>query len=176
MRTLYALAYPVLSEADSGFIARFRAEHDARHALVAPHFTMMFGCSAVGEAEYLQHVAAVAREAAPIGFCCRYAMLGADDHDGKTAYVYLVPDEGYSQLSLLHDRLYTGVMAPHLRLDIPFVPHITIATHAERRVAKELCDALNKRGLHIQGAVEAVTVAALEDGKLNELAPFTLGT
>lgn len=173
MRTLYTLAYPTLSDAEADLIARFRAEHDARHTVVAPHFTMVFGCGAIAEAQYLQHVAAVARSSAPVNFCCRYAMLGTDDH-GETACVYLVPDEGYSQLSLLHDRLYAGIMSPHLRLDIPFVPHITIGTLAERQVAKQLCDALNERGLHIQGAVSELAVGELMNGKVRNLASFKL--
>jgi hypothetical protein len=45
-------------------------------------------------------------------------MPGADDED-ETAYVFSVPDEGFSAVSILHDRLYTGILAPFLRLDIP---------------------------------------------------------
>jgi len=173
MCALYTLAYPTLSEADTYFIQQFRAEHDTRHNVVDPHFTMVFGCNAVAEAEYLQHIAAVAQNHFAINFSCRYAMLGADDQN-KTAYVYLVPDEGYSQLSLLHDSLYTGVLSSHLRLDIPFVPHITIGTLADRLAAKQLCDVLNERGLCIQGSVSALTVGALENGKVNNLASLKL--
>ena len=152
MRTLYTLAYPSLSEADMNFIERFRHEHDARYRdVVASHFTMVFGCNAVGEVEYRQHVAAVAKANVTLDFSCRYAMLGSDDQD-QTAYVFLVPDEGYSGFSLLHDRLYTGVLSPHLRLDIPFVPHITIGTLEDRRVAKQLCDDLDRKSTRLNSS------------------------
>ncbi len=174
MRTLYTLAYPTLPEADLGFLQRFRREHDVPYRdVVAPHFTLVFGCSEVAEAEYSKHVAAVAEAASSVRFSCRYAMLGAD-HQDDTAYVFLVPDEGYSQLSLLHDRLYTGALAAYLRLDVPFIPHITIGTLAERREAKRLCVALNERGIGIHGSVEALTVGALENGKVKNLASFRL--
>lgn len=176
MRTLYTLAYLSLSEADMSFIERFRHEHDVRYRdVVAPHFTMVFGCGAVGEVEYRQHVEAVAEASAALRFSCRYAMLGSDDQD-QTAYVFLVPDEGYSGLSLLHDRLYTGVLSSHLRLDIPFIPHIAIGTLEDRRVAKQLCDDLNHRGIGIHGSVGALTVGALENGKVEDLASFQLRT
>ncbi len=174
MRTLYTLAYPVLGEADKSFIERFRHEHDVgNREVVSPHFTLVFGCSVVAEAEYLQHVQAVASVSAAVRFSCRYAMLGADDQ-AETGYVFLVPDEGYGALSLLHDRLYTGVLSLHLRLDLPFIPHITIGTLADRRAAKQLCDDLNQQGLDINGTVNALTVGAMEHGKINNLATFPL--
>jgi 2'-5' RNA ligase len=176
VRTLYTLAYPSLNEADRSFIERFRHEHDVRYRdVVALHFTMVFGCSAVGEPEYRQHVETVAKDHAALRFSCRYAMLGSDDQD-QTAYVFLVPDEGYGGLSLLHDWLYTGVLSSHLRLDIPFIPHITIGTLEDRRVAKQLCDNLNHRGIGIHGSVGALTVGALENGKVENLASFQLRT
>jgi 2'-5' RNA ligase len=176
MRTLYTLAYPLLPEADVTFMERFRREHDVPYCdVAAPHFTLIFGCSAVEEAKYLQHVQDVAKVSAAIRFSCRYAMLGTDDQD-QTAYVFLVPDDGYSGISLLHDRLYIGVLAPYLRLDIPFIPHITIGTLADRHTAKQLCDGLNKRGLELHGCVNALTVGALENRKLNNLASFHLRT
>jgi 2'-5' RNA ligase len=176
VRTLYTLAYPMFSEADMSFIEHFRQEHDARHRdVVAPHVTLAFGCNAVAEVEYLPHVEAVAQGNLSINFSCRYAMLGADDQD-QIAYVFLVPDEGYSKLSLLHDRLYTGTLSPHLRLDVPFIPHITIGSLADRPAAKQLCDELNERGVGMIGSVNALTVAALENGKVRNLASFQLRT
>ena len=137
MRTLYTLGYPSLNDDDMSFIVRFRHEHDVRYRdVVAPHFTMAFGCNTVCELEYCQHVGAVAKANAPLHFSCRYAMLGSDDQD-QTAYVFLVPDEGYSGFSLLHDRLYTGVLSSHLRLDIPFIPHITIRSHLKNNFVTE---------------------------------------
>ena len=56
----------------------------------------------------------------------------------------------------------------------PFVPHITIGTLTDRLEAKRLCDELNQRGLRIDGAVKALTVAALENGRIDELAVFAL--
>jgi len=171
---LYTLAFPTLREADAAFVARFRGLHDGLQAdRVAPHFTLVFASNGVSEDAYLAHVEAVARRRAPVDFTCRHAMLGADG-ESETGYVFLVPDEGYSGLSRLHDRLYSGPLASRLRLDLPFVPHITVGRHARREVAKELCDALNDTGLCIPGRVETLAVSALEEGRVNTLATFAL--
>ena len=173
---LYTLAFPSLSASDTAFIESFRAKHQAKQSkVVAAHFTMVFGCETVPQAEYLQHVESVTQASNSIKFACRYAMLGADDED-DSAYVFLVPNEGFAELSLLHDRLYSGVLSAHLRLDIPFVPHITIGRLAERHVAKSLCDALNSRGVNIEGSIGALTVGVRENEKIRSLASFELQT
>ena len=174
-RKLYTLAYPTLASADRAFIDRIRDEHDLPYRdVVKPHFTMVFSCSDLNEQDYRSHVREISRVAAPIAFHCRYAMLGADD-EAPLAYVFLVPDEGFGALSLLHDRLYTGLLASKLRLDLEFIPHITIATLEDRAFAKSLCNRLNTNGLSIAGSVESLTVAALEANRIQDAATFALG-
>ncbi len=175
MPTLYTLSYPMVAPEAASFMEDFRREHDLPYRdVVKAHFTMVFGCKTIGLAEYTDHVAAVASKTGPIHFSCRYAMLGADDAD-DSAYVFLVPDEGYSGISLLHDRLYTGPLEPLLRLDIPYIPHITIGTLEDRKSAKALCDALNRSSIQMDGTLQSLTVGALEDGKITNLSEYTLG-
>lgn len=166
MKKLFTLAYPCLGAPDSDFIEEFRRQHDGQHPLAKAHFTMAFGCAGIDEQAYLLHLEEVARKQGPISFACRYAMLGAD---AAHAYAYLVPDEGYSSLSRLHDALYRQVLAPTLRLDIPYVPHITIGSSTNRALMKSLCDELNQGGLEIRGSVDRLTMVALENGVLTDL-------
>jgi 2'-5' RNA ligase len=172
-RRLYTLAYPKLDPHDSAMIDAFRALHDLPYVtVVRPHFTLVFGNSDVADTVYLQHVAAIAAAAKPIPFRLCYAMLGAD-HENAIAHGFLVPDDGNGALSRLHDRLYSGRLASHLRLDIPYVPHITIGTLVDRRAAKQLCDELNGRGVKISGTVDTLTLSALEN-VIHDLAAFSL--
>ena len=174
MRKLYTVAFPRFSAQDAAFVEGFRAEHDARsHALIDAHLTLVFGCAAVPEPAYLAHVQQVAERTAPIAFRCRYAMLGADD-EAERAYVFLVPDEGHAALSLLHDRLYTGPLAEHLRLDLPYTPHITIASSIDRRHAKGLCDTLNTAGLDIHATVDALSVGSIEGERFTVITELSL--
>ena len=174
MSTLYTLAYPTLSAPDAARLDSFRQRHDPHHEIVAAHFTLVFACREVEERTYIEHIAAVSRVSSPISFSCRYAMLGSDD-EAERAYVYLVPDEGYSAISRLHDALYGGPLSSHLRLEIPFIPHLTLGSSADRKAVKRLCDELNESDLTICGSIEALSIAMLQDGKIRGLAEFSLG-
>ena len=175
MPTLYTVCYPEVSPEASSFMETFRREHDLPYRdIVAAHFTMVFGCKTIELGAYTTHISVIAGQARPVPFSCRYAMLGIDDFD-DSAYVFLVPDQGYSGISLLHDRLYTGILKPSLRLDVPFIPHITIGTLKDRAAAKALCDELNRDGVRIEGHLKELTVGALEGGKLNTLSVHALG-
>ena len=166
MERLFTLAYPELEREDAERWAAFRAAHSpAARFDVAPHFTLAFGCAEVPRADYEAHVARVAASTRPVSFVCRYAMLGADDEDDR-AYVFLVPDEGFAAVSRLHDELYTGPLAPHLRLDLPYVPHITIGVLSDRQHAKDLCDQLNAIGVCAPGALRSLQVATPREGRL----------
>jgi 2'-5' RNA ligase len=162
---LYTVSYLDVSASDRALIDAIRQVHDPQVNLVAPHFTMVFACKAVPQAAYNEHIASVARGNLPIRFHCRYAMLGADDMD-DTAHVFFVPDEGNSSISLLHDRLYTGPLAEHLRHEFAYIPHITVASTKDRKMARSLCNSLNSAGVDIQGTLRSLTVDALADEKL----------
>lgn len=158
MAALYTIAYPVISKKDAEFIRAFRARHDQLRAqMIQPHFTLVFGCVKVPSADFIAHSGRIAGHASAIRFCCRYAMVSGSDKE-EAAQVHLVPEEGYSAISRLHDKLYTGPLAAELALNIPYVPHITIGSLSTRKAAKELCDQLNEKGLDIRGSIAALTV------------------
>jgi 2'-5' RNA ligase len=173
MKHLYTVAYPLISDANRDLIEVFRSMHDPQRGVIAPHFTLMFGCNAVSEQEYLAHVALVAAQTRQIRFHCKYAMLGAGD-DGETAHIFLVPDKGHSALSLLHDALYTGCLSPHLRLDLPYTPHITVGALKNRAHAKALCDELNGRRVDIEGLISTIHVGSLTDGVFGHHGAYAL--
>lgn len=173
---LYTLCYPRLADADRKFIDEFRQEHDIPFRdVVAPHFTMLFGCSDVPLSVYRQHVAEVVRLQSAITFSCRYAMLHNDDSNDNY-YVFLVPDEGYGEISKLHDKLYRGPLASYLRLDIPYVPHIGIATIPDAARIKSLCDRLNASGISIHGQIDTITLCSYDGSKITDLESFECQT
>ena len=175
MQRLLTISYPVLPAESAALVDAFRRRHDAkRQAMVQAHFTLAFGCTAVGLDEYSNHVAEVAKKSRPVAFSCKYAMLGADDEE-DTAYVFLVPDQGNAAIAQLHDRLYTGLLQPYLRLDLPYVPHITIGSLSSRTEAKSLCNELNRQGISIEGFLNELAVGYVEAGKFNNLSKHALG-
>jgi len=173
--TLYTVAYPDCAAQDLHGVDRWRAAHDpAGHALVRPHFTLVFACDAVDPATYLAHVASVATRTAPVAFHCRYAMLGADAISPR-AHAYLVPDEGYAALSLLHDALYSGPLQDQMRLDLPYTPHITVGTFESAMQARQWCTERNQAGVSLPGRVAALWVGQVLDGRFVHQGQFALG-
>ena len=176
MPTLYTIAYPRLPADAAAFVDDLRREHDAAaHGSIATHFTLVFGASGVDPGTHHAHVRAVAAASAgPLPFTCRHAMLAAD-LSGQRAHVFLVPDEGFAAISQLHDRLYTGPLDACLRLDVPYIPHITVATLADRHRARALCTKLNQAGLAIAGQLDQLTIGALHGGQFVDQCAVRLG-
>ena len=77
-----------------------------------------------------------------------------------------MPDEGFSAVVKLHDRLYTELLQPELRLDLPFVPHIGMASTRELEASKELVDRLNAEEFEIRCMVEHLDVIGCDGAKV----------
>lgn len=171
MRKLYTVAFPSLTAASARFLAEIRAQHDRQATVLGPHFTLLFGCDAVDETTYIEHVRAVAAATAAFHVHCEGTLPDSDETSG---YVYLVPDRGRTAVEALHDALYTGPMAPHLRKDRAYIAHITIGHCANAAEAEALSDELNADGIDIAGGIDALVVGCVEHGRFVELARFAL--
>lgn len=154
---LTVLGRPRLKAADSAWVTALRDRHGK--SLSAPeigaHVTLVFPTDATDATTATGHLAMVAGETPPLALAFRCA-LPVLDRDSGDSYVYLVPDEGFSTLVRLHDRLYSGPFAEALRLDLPYIPHITLARIAEGKLARALADDLNGQEPEIHARLETV--------------------
>ena len=107
----------------------------------------------------------MAGETAPIDLTFRAAMPWLDKFSDET-YVYLVPDAGNGALIRLHDYLYSGPFAEVLRLDLPYVPHITLGRFGEAKLAKALVDDLNAQDIEIRARLDTVELFRLSEGEV----------
>lgn len=166
---LYTLCYPTLSKSDNEFIRSFRREHDLPFRdVVEHHFTIVFGISDISTQDYIDHIRAKLFGQRQIDFVCRYAALG-DDSESEDFYVFLTPDEGFSDICQLHDNLYRGSLKKFHRLEIPYIPHIGIATLPDARKIQDLCDELNKENLCISGVLERATICEYDGTKVVDI-------
>jgi 2'-5' RNA ligase len=119
MQMIYALVhYPKI---DSVRIEPFRKKYDPQVGLIKPHITLMFPVSeAVGEVSLIHHLESILRNWQPFLIHLQGIQISSDDH------VFLLIREGSANITRLHDEIYTGILADHLREDIPFVPHVTL--------------------------------------------------
>ncbi|MDQ3704378.1 MAG: 2'-5' RNA ligase family protein [Chloroflexota bacterium] len=136
------------------------------HSVLAPHFTFVFPTRAASEDDLVAHVAACADGFKRIDFVLRSSLLVKDD-SSDNYYVMLVPDEGFSGIVRLHDKLYTGVLATSLRLNIPFIPHITVGYSTDVQFCKRVVDALNAAEFEIEGTIAALDIVR-KDGTAAE--------
>ena len=175
---LLVLAYPELAPEDSVWIEMIRAVHDPEHERVRAHFTLVYSLPDTPEqlgVEAMSDVLHEAAELAPIAFVLRSA-LPFNDLLGPDTNVFLMPDEGFGALVRLHDRLYSGPLAGELRLDLPTVPHITVARLRSPQAAKRLADTLNARDFAIAGTITALYLVTHDGGTVRTITRVPLGT
>ncbi len=169
------IARPVLAPQDRRRIEALRARHDPQHALIGPHVTLVFPVSGLPAAEIDSHVSEVAETSSAIRF---HINAAAALHDRLTpnSYVFLLPETGAAELTLLHDRLYDGPLRRHLRWDIPFTPHMTVGRFEEPMAADDLATELNAKRLSFSGRIEALDLIAYDGLRVDYLARFPLAT
>jgi 2'-5' RNA ligase superfamily len=179
MRNLLVVNYPNISADDFAWIQEIRQQEDELNfRAIDPHFTFVFPIIEIDRATLVSHIKRVfKREASllsetlrerdtptptshgiqPFDFTIRCAVL-CNDAFSKYTHVFLVPDEGYSNIVKLHDRLYTEIIANKLRLDIPFIPHIGIANSLDPYHCKQLVDRLNSQEFEIRGRIDRLDI------------------
>jgi 2'-5' RNA ligase len=165
---LAIVAYTILEEADLAAIQSVRAAHDPQFAMLAPHFTLVFPI----EAPFTDLTAALESTTvavAPFSFVLR-SVRAVRDAFGPGGHVFLVPDQGAQQLTELHTRLYGGVLKWANRADIPYVPHITVAAHADFSQCEALAAQLACNQKERSGWVEKLTAVEVAGASVKTLA------
>jgi 2'-5' RNA ligase len=168
----YAVAwFPAFEGLDR--IEAFRRRHDPMATLIPAHLTLVFPfATALKRLQVETHVKRVVSRwpALPVSF--RTVRLQANE------FVFLMAARGATSVVALHDKLYTRSLRLHLRADIPYEPHITIARNASlpaleaafdearERFGAELCDTMREVSLLSVGA----------DGRIQRLADIALHT
>ena len=159
---LLVLAYPTLSALDYKRIQTFRAQYDGHYSIVEPHFTLVFAVSDWEEAAFSTEIENQLRGFQAFDFSIRCAVLNQDE-SGEFFNILLVPDEGYSKFTKIHDRLYSGKLLPHRRLDIDFIPHITIGNDGDPERCLKLIENWNCEEFEIHGRVTEIDIVRYDN-------------
>lgn len=170
---LAIVAYPALDAIDRQRIEAFRAAHDPQAARIGVHFTLVFPFEGEPD-EPASDMTLVAASSEPIAFAIDRTEVVRDPF-GNGCHVFLVPGEGADRISGLHDCLYAGALRRHLRADIPFVPHLTVATTPDIHAAERLAASLDVRARTIRGAVTAVDLVDVGLPHVRSMAASELG-
>ena len=116
------LYYPRFDRKTGEDIEDFRRKYDPFADSWKPHIPFLFPlpCNEVEEEKFTDHVETVLKNWKP--FPIRIGgFVKSRDH-----WLLLRLKEGNRDVIALHDGLYIGILSPHLRRDIEYIPHIGI--------------------------------------------------
>jgi 2'-5' RNA ligase superfamily protein len=171
---LAVVNYPAIRRDDLDWIQSIRREHDHLFfGVVDPHLTIVFPTDGVAQSTLVEHVAERVSVFHSFEVVFRCAILGDPDFMGH-AHAFLTPDEGFSEIVRLHDGLYTGPLAGELRLDLPFIPHVGIASTPSLEECKAIVDRLNKERFEIRGQVDALDVIGYDGTRVWNIERYAL--
>ena len=161
MSAIEVIVRPAFSKADLGWLVRVREQQ--AHNAGPPEFTLVFPGTASPTREVTEHVKAVCAVTSRIRFCLRSAVIVPDDSH-SSFFVFLAPDEGFGAIVRLHDRLHVGPLAACLRPEVPYIPHITVATVKDFLLARRIKASLNSNDFAIAGDLDELEVHERDGG------------
>ena len=170
MSALEVIAKPEFGKAELGWLMQLRQTR--AHTSGPPAFTLVFP-GAESAIDVTKHVEAVCMVTPRIRFCLRSAIMVPENATGWY-HVFLVPDEGFGAITRLHDRLHVGPLACCLRPEVPYIPHLTVATIKELDVARHLMASLNAKDLAISGRIDEIEVRARDAAEPRCIAKISL--
>jgi 2'-5' RNA ligase len=160
-RCLAVICIPALPGPELAWLQGLRAAHDPEHfRLVAPHVTLVFPTAALAQPAFIAHVVSCMRGAQ--GVAVEFSSTATvRDQDTGLHFVYLLAGTGSELFVRLHERLYSGPLAPQRRRDIPYVPHITVGRLASAAEAADLAQQIDATRRKIAGRAAALDIVAV---------------
>lgn len=156
--SLLVLAYPDVNREDYNWIQDFREKYDERfYKIVEPHFTIVFPVYKIEGSIFRNHIKNLSKDIKTFEFSLSCSSIVKDSLSDFTD-LFLVPDKGNSEIIRLHDKFYTGILYPELRLDIPFIPHLAIGGSANPEECKEYSDVVNANKFCINGTINTLDI------------------
>jgi hypothetical protein len=173
MAKLHVIAYPELGDTDLQKIQACRKDNDRLYKDIAPHFTFVFAVQDFSESDFVAEVKKQLTGTKAFSFTIRCAAINKDSFSDYY-FAFLVPDEGYSNMVKLHDRLYDDRLFHHRRLDIDYIPHIEIANAPDKMQIKSIVDEWNSIDLEIKGCVSEIEIVNYENRVLTTIEKIKL--
>lgn len=168
------LAYLEIAREDYNLIQDFRKQNDKLYySVVKPHFTIVFPVFDINENDFITEIINLSNEITAFDFEIKCATINKDSFSDYY-HLLLVPDNGYSSIVKLHDKLYGEKLFKELRLDIDFIPHIAIANSKDKIVIKKMADEWNMKDFSIKGTFNKLTIVEYSDNLVLDLKEIQL--
>lgn len=154
-------------------VEAFRQRHDPASALIPAHLSLVFPFpTAHSRLQVETHVRRVVSRWPVIPVTFRRVRMHANE------FVFLMASRGAASITALHDKLYTRSFAPHLRRDLPYEPHITLARYAQfPRLEAAFAEGEELFREELGDVVRDVTLLSVgRDGRIVPLASIALNS
>jgi len=158
MKKYYIAFFPEIDERH--WVSKFRDQYDPKSQFIAPHLTLFFPSEFESFDELSAEVERVTSNTKKFKVIFRAAMMMPEL---GSCSIFLVPSEGFSEVLRLHSLLYAEKYAHLLRLDIPFVPHMTIGSNLSLSEGKKLVDKLNSKQFELKFILDRLSIVEISD-------------
>lgn len=135
----------------------FRQKYDPKWKIIKPHITLVIPLSNISEELLLQHLETITKEMKSFYISLNGLTKSFDN------YLFLQVKQGNEKVIRLHEKLYSGILALHLRKDIIFSPHITLGYFGinnnvfNKKLYEKAYDEVKKMNLNINCKVDNLT-------------------
>lgn len=168
------LVYPDFEGDGYTLIQNYRKDNDELfYSVVDPHFTLIFAVDRITTDAFVSEVRQRSKNQKKIDFTIRCATVNKDAFRDYY-HTFLVPDEGHSDLVKLHNKLYSGSLSGNLRLDLDFIPHITVGNSKNKFNCKRMADEWNNTAFAIRGQINKLTIVDYTDNIVTNLQTIEL--
>jgi 2'-5' RNA ligase len=174
MSQLAVVAYPRMPADDEDWIETARARHDPQASRIRAHFTLAFPAEVEAE-PLVEEVRATLARFKPFAVVLR-RLLAVQDALAEGSHVFLVPEEGRRELLALHDRLYGGLLRPHLRADVPYEPHLTVGACPKLEACERIAEDLRRAGRTIQAKLQGAAVIDVSRWSVRTIVELPFGS
>ena len=160
---LAVVSYPEIQSKEKAWIDAYREKYDTYYGFVDAHFTLVFPLENYPIGAFSKEIEKQTINQKIIHFSIHCATRN-NDLTSDLWHVFLVPDEGFSEIVKLHDKLYSGALAEYERLDLDFIPHIGVGNSKDPKECKRMIDEINSMNIEMKGAVSKLQLIRHEKG------------
>jgi 2'-5' RNA ligase superfamily len=163
------LAYPKLNMIDKKWINDLREKFDKLYYhVVNEHFTLVFATLYPNEIDFINEIKEQSKLLEKFSFSIRSSIMN-NDKLSEYFYAFLVPDQGFSNIVKIHQKLYSGKINHTLLIDVDFVPHIGVGSFTDKFECKKLVNEINNSNIEINGKIDELDIIKYVNNKVETI-------
>jgi len=154
-----AFAFPKIGPAQFDLLQSIRKIHDPKgYSAIAPHCTLLSTTLNHSKEEFRRIVIRNLVGRKKFQFAMRTALVMPPLMGHTSWYAFLIPDEGFSDLSDLNRRICRNELQSESNRRFPFLPHITLGSFDQKESCCQIVNEINRKGIEVSGNIDSVSL------------------